>query len=85
MFGIVTGIKSEGLVIDIKSGQLKATFNGDGKGFQNPHDIAVSADGNVAYVVEINPFKVWKLTNGEDNTCCMRLKAGCAVSKRVNV
>jgi sugar lactone lactonase YvrE len=33
-------------------------------GLQNPHDIAVSADGGTLYVVELQPFVVWKLTNG---------------------
>lgn len=31
---------------------------------QNPHDVAVSGDGNIVYVVELNPFKVWKLSTG---------------------
>lgn len=26
--------------------------------------MAVSEDGNTVYVCELNPFKVWKLTNG---------------------
>ena len=64
-FGAVNGIKSEGLVIDINNGKLKTTFNGE-PGFQNPHDVASSLDGNVVYVVELNPFKVWKLTNGKN-------------------
>ena len=33
-------------------------------GMQNPHDVAVSGDGNIVYVVELNPFKVWKLSTG---------------------
>jgi hypothetical protein len=33
-------------------------------GLQNPHDVAVSEDGNTVYVCELNPFKVWRLTNG---------------------
>jgi hypothetical protein len=33
-------------------------------GLQNPHDIAVSADGGTVYAVELQPFVVWKLTNG---------------------
>lgn len=45
------------------SGSLSGTWNVPG-GLQNPHDIAVSEDGNIVYVVELNPFKVWKLTNG---------------------
>ena len=45
------------------SGSLSGTWNVPG-GLKNPHDIAVSEDGNIVYVVELNPFKVWKLTNG---------------------
>ena len=47
----------------MESGSLSGTWNVPG-GLKNPHDIAVSEDGNIIYVVELNPFKVWKLTNG---------------------
>ena len=47
----------------MESGELSGTWNVPG-GLQNPHDVAVSQDGNIVYVVELNPFKVWKLTNG---------------------
>ena len=33
-------------------------------GLQNPHDIAVSTDGGTVYAVELQPYTVWKLTNG---------------------
>ncbi len=33
--------------------------------FQNPHDLAVSSDGSVLFEVELRPFRVWKLANGE--------------------
>lgn len=62
---MVTGIEAEGLVININNGNLRSTFNGNGKGFQNPHDIAVSKDGNTVFEAELNPFVIWKLTNGE--------------------
>ena len=55
--------KPTGFIIDMDSGSLSGTWNVPG-GLQNPHDIAVSDDGNIVYVVELNPFKVWKLTNG---------------------
>ena len=45
------------------TGELTGTWNVPG-GLQNPHDVAVSEDGNTVYVCELNPFKVWKLTNG---------------------
>lgn len=54
-------------MIDINNGKVVSTFNGGGdNGFENPHDIAVSEDGSVLYEVELRPFKVWKLTNGEN-------------------
>ncbi len=33
-FGAVTGRSTQGLVIDADTGELKATFNADGDGFQ---------------------------------------------------
>ena len=64
-FGVLNQKKTQGFVIDINTGALVSTFNGDGDGFQNPHDVAVSDDGAVVYEVELRPFKAWKLTNGE--------------------
>jgi len=55
--------KPTGYIVSMESGELAGTWNVPG-GLQNPHDIAVSSDGNIVYVVELNPFKVWKLTNG---------------------
>lgn len=55
--------KPTGYIIEMDSGGLSGTWNVPG-GLQNPHDIAVSEDGSIVYVVELNPFKVWKLTNG---------------------
>ena len=55
--------KPTGYIVSMESGELSGTWNVPG-GLQNPHDIAVSHDGNIVYVVELNPFKVWKLTNG---------------------
>ena len=53
-------------MLDINTGDLVSTFDGADNGFQNPHDIAVSVDGSAVYEVELNPYKVWKLTNGEN-------------------
>ena len=47
----------------MESGELAGTWNVPG-GLQNPHDVAVSGDGSLVYVVELNPFKVWKLSTG---------------------
>ena len=41
------------------------SFNVADEGFKMPHDVAVTANGDFIYVVEINPFKVWKLSSGE--------------------
>eukprot|EP00095_Tigriopus_kingsejongensis_P003105 maker-scaffold428_size174301-snap-gene-0.22 protein:Tk03105 transcript:maker-scaffold428_size174301-snap-gene-0.22-mRNA-1 annotation:"af109920_1alpha-amidating enzyme precursor 2" len=64
-FGAITGKVTKGYVIDINSGQVVSTFNGEGQGFNKPHDVAVSADGSTVYEVELQPFKVWKLTDGK--------------------
>jgi len=55
--------KPTGYIVSMETGELTGTWNVPG-GLQNPHDIAVSEDGSTVYVVELNPFKVWKLTNG---------------------
>ena len=57
------GKKPTGYIVSMESGELSGTWNVPG-GLQNPHDVAVSSDGGIVYVVELNPFKVWKLTNG---------------------
>ena len=57
------GKKPTGYIVSMESGELSGTWNVPG-GLQNPHDVAVSEDGSIVYVVELNPFKVWKLTNG---------------------
>ena len=55
--------KPTGYIVDMEAGQLTGTWNVPG-GLQNPHDVAVTEDGGTVYVVELNPFKVWKLSNG---------------------
>lgn len=65
-FGIVTGRKTQGFVIGLSDGQIRSTFNGGGSGFQNPHDVAVEAGGDVVYEVELKqPYRVWKLASEE--------------------
>jgi len=59
--------KPTGYIIKMDTGELTGTWNVPG-GLQNPHDIAVTEDGNTVYVCELNPFKVWKLTNGAPST-----------------
>jgi sugar lactone lactonase YvrE len=55
-----------GYVIDLEgqTNSLEGTWNVP-DGLKNPHDLAVSNDGSTIYVVELNPFVVWKLTDGE--------------------
>ena len=55
--------KPTGYVVSLESGELTGSWNVPG-GLQNPHDVAVAEDGNTVYVCELNPFKVWRLTNG---------------------
>ena len=57
------GKKPAGFILSLETGQLEGSWNVPG-GLQNPHDIAVSTDGNTVYVVELNPYRVWKLSNG---------------------
>ena len=57
--------KPTGYIIKMESGSLSGTWNVPG-GLKNPHDIAVSANGSTIYAVELNPFLVWKLTDGEN-------------------
>jgi len=61
----LNGKKTQGYIIDLASGSLQNTFNSAGEGFKLPHDIAVNQDGSFVYIVEINPFRVWKLSAGE--------------------
>ena len=53
-------------MIDLEgqTNSLEGTWNVP-DGLKNPHDLAVSDDGSTIYVVELNPFVVWKLTDGE--------------------
>jgi len=72
--------KPTGYIVNIDTGELTGTWNVPG-GLQNPHDVAVSEDGNTVYVVELNPFKVWKLTNGAPSAAPSPLPASLPNSK----
>ena len=67
-FSIVTGTSIHGLIIGIDDGLKKGIFSPVSKDFSNPHDVAVSEDGSTIYVVELNPFLVWKLTDAGEMT-----------------
>ena len=64
-FGALTGKKTQGYIVNVDSGKVENTFNVADEGLKLPHDVAVTADGSFVYIVEINPFKVWKLSTGE--------------------
>ncbi|KAJ4436524.1 hypothetical protein ANN_16555 [Periplaneta americana] len=53
-----------GFIISLSEKQLLGSFIPNEHGFSNPHDVAVSSDGSQVYVVELNPYKVWKFVNG---------------------
>ena len=54
-----------GFVINLARNRQIEEFSPHGKGLSNPHDIAVNSDASQAYVVELNPYKMWKFVNGE--------------------
>ena len=58
-------LQLQGYIIDLESNKLSSTFNVADEGLKLPHDIAVTNDGSFVYIVEINPFKIWKLSVGE--------------------
>lgn len=67
---MLSGKKTQGYILNINDGQLVSTFNGDGSGFQRPHDVAVSPNGTEVYVVELDkqigkPYTLWRLAYGE--------------------
>jgi len=67
---MLSGKTTQGYILDINNGQLVSTFNGDGSGFQRPHDVAVSANGTEVYVVELDkqlgkPYTLWRLAYGD--------------------
>jgi len=64
--------KPTGYIVSMEMGELSGSWNVPG-GLQNPHDVAVSEDGSIVYVVELNPFKVWKLTNGAPQSAAVPL------------
>lgn len=59
---VLSGILNEvkGFVIDMASGNVTAKFPAD-LNFTNPHDIAVTTNGQEIYVVEFEPYKIHKM------------------------
>jgi len=61
-FGL-RALKPMGYIINMDTGNIDGTWQVPG-GLQNPHDVALSADGGTVYVVELSPYILWKLSNG---------------------
>jgi len=59
--------KPVGFILDVESGAIDGTFQVP-DGLKNPHDVVVSEDASTIYVVELNPFVTWKLSNGQPST-----------------
>lgn len=57
-----------GFVISLTSNQVMEAFSPNGQGFSNPHDVAVNKDGSQVYVVELDPYKVWKFVKGNQHS-----------------
>ncbi|XP_073812243.1 peptidyl-alpha-hydroxyglycine-alpha-amidating lyase 1 [Musca autumnalis] len=60
------GVKTEqynevrGYVMDFKTKKVLGKFGPNGRQFSNPHDVAVTMDGNEIYVAELNPTRIHK-------------------------
>ena len=63
-FGSLTGKASQVYVLDITSNDLVSRFGEHD--ITNPHDLAVTKDGNTVYTIELNPFRITKFTNGKN-------------------
>lgn len=49
-----------GYVMDFKSKKVISKFGPNDMEFSNPHDVAVTVDGNEVYVAELNPTRIHK-------------------------
>ncbi|KAL5287629.1 hypothetical protein ACFFRR_008495 [Megaselia abdita] len=69
-FFIVNGPDSpntpvSGYVMDYKSKNVLSRFGAQNFQFSNPHDVAVSEDAEEVYVVELDPYKVYKFVKSK--------------------
>lgn len=55
----------QGIIVDMETSETLETFN-TREGLQNPHDIAVDPINMRTYIVELNPYKLWKLEMNPD-------------------
>lgn len=72
MFFLVNGPEMKQFPVDVRgfvvSASTKQPISMFGFDLQNPHDIAVSADGMDIYVAEIGPLKISKYTRSQYQT-----------------
>ncbi|XP_034104489.1 peptidyl-alpha-hydroxyglycine alpha-amidating lyase 1 [Drosophila albomicans] len=52
-----------GFVMSMRTSKLISKFGPNNLEFQNPHDVAVTADGNAIYVAELNPMRIHKFVH----------------------
>ena len=57
----------QGIIVDMETAETIETFNTP-QGLQNPHDVAVDPVNLRTYVVELNPYTVWKFDMNSDYT-----------------
>ncbi|ODN03814.1 Peptidyl-glycine alpha-amidating monooxygenase B [Orchesella cincta] len=58
----------QGFIISLATREISSVFK-PASGFGNPHDVAISKDGNDIYVVEISqPYKVWKFSQNSTSS-----------------
>ncbi|XP_023030839.1 peptidyl-alpha-hydroxyglycine alpha-amidating lyase 1 [Drosophila willistoni] len=52
-----------GFVLNMRTKQLISKFGPNNQQFENPHDVAVTSDGNEIYVAELNPTRIHKFVH----------------------
>lgn len=52
-----------GFVLNMRNRQLVSKFGPNNLQFQNPHDVAVTQDGNAIYVAELDPKRLHKFVH----------------------
>ncbi|XP_017867294.1 PREDICTED: peptidyl-alpha-hydroxyglycine alpha-amidating lyase 1 isoform X1 [Drosophila arizonae] len=52
-----------GFVMSMRNKQLISKFGPNNLPFENPHDVAVTEDGNCIYVAELNPMRIHKFVH----------------------
>lgn len=50
----------QGFVLNMRNRQLVSKFGPNNLQFQNPHDVAITEDGNAIYVAELDPKRIHK-------------------------